>query len=140
MVTFEAELGFGVLGAGVPGVGEGLDGVQLGGAGGGLGVALAGGVGADVAVLGAGVGFGLPCTADLGVGVMAGLGGCGQRGVPLGTGGISLIAGPGDGGIGLPLELSDLGVRLIAGGLRTGTVSGCVSPGTVSGFQRCPGV
>ena len=73
MVAFEVELLLGVLGAGAPGVGQGLDGVQLGGAGGGLGVAFAGGVGADVVVFGAGVGFGLPGPADLGVGVVAGL-------------------------------------------------------------------
>src|SRR5216684_1921827 len=47
VVAFEVELLFGVPGAGAPGVGQGLDGVQLGGAGGGLGVAFAGGVGAD---------------------------------------------------------------------------------------------
>src|SRR6266496_6184790 len=46
VVAFEVELVLGVLGAGAPGAGQGLDGVQLGGAGGGLGVAFAGGVGA----------------------------------------------------------------------------------------------
>src|SRR6266568_2495729 len=71
-VAFEVELLLGVLAAGAPGVGGGLDGVQLGGAGGGLGVAFAGGVGADVVVFGAGVGFGLPGPADLGIGVVAG--------------------------------------------------------------------
>jgi hypothetical protein len=59
VVAFEVELLLGVLGPGAPGVGQGLEGVQLGGAGGGLGVAFAGGVGADAVVLGAGVGFGL---------------------------------------------------------------------------------
>jgi hypothetical protein len=63
VVAFEVELLFGVLGAGAPGVGQGLEGVQLGGAGGGRRVAFAGGVGADVIVFGAGVGFGLPCPA-----------------------------------------------------------------------------
>ena len=53
VVAFEVELVFGVLGAGAPGVGQGLDGVQLGGAGGGRRVAFAGGVGADVVVFGA---------------------------------------------------------------------------------------
>ena len=105
VVAFEAELLLGVLGAGLPGAGEGLDRVDLGGAGGGLGVAFAGGVGADVVVFGAGVGFGLPCPAGLGAGVVAGLGGCGQRGVPLGAGGIALIAGLGDGGFGLLPDL-----------------------------------
>ena len=62
--------------------------MQLGGAGGGLGVAFAGGVGADVVVFGAGVGFGLPGPADLGVGVVACLVGGGQRGVPVGAGGV----------------------------------------------------
>ena len=47
MVAFEVELLFGVLGADAPGVGQGLEGVQLGGAGGGLGVAFAGGVGTE---------------------------------------------------------------------------------------------
>src|SRR5712671_777834 len=84
VVAFEAELLFSMLGADLPGAGESLDRVDLGGAGGGLGVAFAGGVGADVVVLGAGVGFGLPCAGGLGAGVVAGLGGCGQRGVPLG--------------------------------------------------------
>src|SRR5712691_2249112 len=73
VVAFEVELLLGVLGAGAPGVGQSLDGVQLGGAGGGLGVAFAGGVGADVVVFGAGVGFGLPGPADLGVSVVPGL-------------------------------------------------------------------
>jgi hypothetical protein len=44
VVAFEAELLFGVLGAGLPGAGESLAGVDLGGAGCGLGVAFAGGV------------------------------------------------------------------------------------------------
>ena len=48
MVALKVELLFGVLGAGTPGIGQGLDGVQLSGAGGGLGVAFAGGVGADM--------------------------------------------------------------------------------------------
>ena len=81
MLTFEAELLLGVLGAGLPGAGEGLDRVDLGSACGGLGVALAGGVDADVVVLGAGVGFGLPCPAGLRAGVLAGLSGFGERGV-----------------------------------------------------------
>ena len=96
VVAFEAELLFGVLGAGLPGARESLDRVDLGGARGGLGVAFAGGVGADVVVFGAGIGFGLPCAGGLGAGVVAGLGGCGQRGVPLGDGGIARIAGLGD--------------------------------------------
>ena len=82
VLTFEVELLLGVLGAGVPGIGEGLDRVDLGGACGGLGVAFAGGVGADAVVFGAGVGFGLPGPADLRAGVVAGLGGVGERGVP----------------------------------------------------------
>ena len=94
VVAFEAELLLGVLGAGLPGVGESLDRVDLGGAGGGLGVAFAGGVGADVVVFGAGVGFGLPGAGGLGAGVVAGLGGGGQRGVPLGEGGVARSARP----------------------------------------------
>jgi hypothetical protein len=69
VVAFEVELLFGVLGAGAPGVGQGLEGVQLSGAGGGRRVAFPGGVGADVVVFGAGIGFGLPGPADLGIGV-----------------------------------------------------------------------
>src|SRR5579859_2634026 len=120
VVTFEAELLFGVLGAGAQGVGEGLDGVQLGGAGCGLGVTFAGGIGADVVVFGAGVGFGLPGAADLGLGVVAGLTGGGQRGVPLGTGGVSLLAGLSGGGVGLAADLGDAGLCLVADGLRAG--------------------
>ena len=93
MVAFEVELLFGVLGAGAPGVGQGLEGVQLGGAGGGRRVAFAGGVGADVIVFGAGVGFGLPGPADLGAGVVAGLVGGGQRGVPVGMRGAGTCRG-----------------------------------------------
>jgi hypothetical protein len=114
--------------------------VDLGGAGGGLGVAFAGGVGADVVVFGVGVGFGLPGPGGLGAGVVAGLGGCGQRGVPLGEGGIARIAGLGDGGFGLLPGLGDLGVCMIADGLRAGTGSVRVGAGTVSCFQRGPGV
>src|SRR6266566_9302024 len=88
VVTFETELLLGVLGAGLPGAGEGLDRADLGSGRGGLGVALAGGVGADVVVLGAGVSFGLPGPADLSAGVLAGLGGFGERGVPPGAGGV----------------------------------------------------
>ena len=102
MVAFEVELLLGVLGAGAPGVSEGLDGVQLGGAGGGLGVAFAGGVGADVVVFGAGVGFGLPGPADLGVGAVACLVGGGQRGVLVGAGGTGLVTGGGEGSGGFP--------------------------------------
>jgi hypothetical protein len=101
VVTFETELLLGVLGAGLPGAGEGLDRADLGSARGGLGVALAGGVGADVVVLGAGVGFGLPGPADLSAGVLAGLSGFGERGVPPGAGGVPVAAGLGDGGFGL---------------------------------------
>jgi hypothetical protein len=100
VVAFEVELLLGVLGAGAPGVGQGLDGVQLGGAGGGRRVAFAGGVGADVVVFGAGVGFGLPGPADLGAGVVAGLGGSGQRGIPGGVRRAGLGEGLGDGGVG----------------------------------------
>ena len=92
MLTFEAELLLGVLGAGLPGAGEGLDRVDLGSACGGLGVTLAGGVDADVVVLGAGVGFGLPCPAGLRAGVLAGLSGFGERGVPLAAGGVPVTA------------------------------------------------
>ena len=140
MVAFEAELLLGVLGAGLPGAGESLDRVDLGGAGGGLGVAFTGGVGADVVVFAAGVGFGLPGAGGLGAGVVAGLGGCGQRGVPLGDGGIPLFAGLGDGGISLPPGLGDLGVCLITDGAGAGIGSVRVGAGAVSCFQCRPGV
>ena len=140
MVAFEAELLFGVLGAGLPGAGESLDRVDLGGAGGGLGVALAGGVGADVVVLGAGVGFGLPCPADLSAGVLAGLGGFGQRGVPPGAGGIPLIAGLGDGGFGLLPDPGDPVICLITDGAGAGFGGVRVGAGTVSCLQRRPGI
>src|ERR1700687_5744825 len=74
VVAFEVELLFGVLGAGAPGVGQGLEGVQLGGAGGGRRVAFAGGVGADVVVFGAGAGFGLPGPGGTGGGAGGGPG------------------------------------------------------------------
>src|SRR6266849_4681619 len=100
VVAFEVELLFGVPGAGAPGVGQGLDGVQLGGAGGGLGVA-----------------FGLPGPADLGVSVVAVLSCGGQRGVPGGVRGGGLVAGSGQGLAGVPAVLGDLGVCLGADGL-----------------------
>jgi hypothetical protein len=134
VVAFEAELVFGVLGAGAPGVGEGLDGVQLGGAGGGLGVAFAGGVGADVVVFGAGVGYGLPGPADLGLGVVAAL----ARGVPLGTGGVPLLAGLSDSGVGLAADLGDLGGCLVADGLRAGG-GGAGGGGLQRGLGGVPG-
>ena len=140
VVAFEAELLFGVLGAGLPGAGESLDRVDLGGAGGGLGVALAGGVGADVVVFGAGVGFGLPCAGGLGACVLAGLGGCGQRGVPLGEGGIALIAGLGDGGFGLLPDPGDPGICLITDGAGAGFGGVRAGAGTVSCLQRRPGI
>ena len=102
MVAFKVELLFGVLSAGTPGVGQGLDGVQLGGARGGRRVAFAGGVGADMVVFGARVGFGLPGPADLGVGVVPVLGGGSQRSIPVGAGGTGLGAGSGEGGAGFP--------------------------------------
>ena len=140
MVAFEVELLFGVLGAGAPGVGQGLEGVQLGGAGGGRRVAFAGGVGADVIVFGAGVGFGLPGPADLGAGVVAGLVGGGQRGVPVGMRGAGTLAGGGQGGVGLPADLGDLGVCLVADGLRADISGVGVGAGSVGGFQRGLGV
>src|SRR6266702_5027884 len=140
VVAFEVELVFGVLGAGAPGVGQGLDGVQLGGAGGGRRVAFAGGVGADVVVFGAGVSFGLPCPADLGVGVVAVLGGGGQRGVPAGVRGAGLVAGAGEGGVGLLADLGDLGVCLVADGLCAGVGGVRVGAGVCGGLQGSPGV
>src|SRR5216683_114436 len=122
VVAFEVELLFGVPGAGAPGVGQGLDGVQLGGAGGGLGVAFAGGVGADMVVFGAGVGFGLPGPADLGVSVVAVLSCSGQR-----------LAG-------VPADLGDLGVCLVADGLCAGLGGVRVGAGGVGGLQRGLGV
>jgi hypothetical protein len=140
VVAFEAELLFGVLGAGLPGAGEGLGRVDLGGARGGLGVTLAGGVGADVVVLGAGVGFGLPCPADLGAGVLAGLGGFGERGVPLSAGGVPVTAGLGDGGVGLLPDPGDPGICLITDGAGAGFGGVRVGAGTVSCLQRRPGI
>ena len=140
MLTFEAELLLGVLGAGLPGAGEGLDRVDLGSACGGLGVALAGGVDADVVVLGAGVGFGLPCPAGLRAGVLAGLSGCGERGVPLAAGGVPVTAGLGDGGFGLLPDPGDLGICLIADGLRAGAGYVRAGAGTVGCLQRGPGI
>jgi len=136
VVAFEVELALGVLCAGALGVGEGLDGVQLGGAGGGLGVAFAGGVGADVVVFGARVGFGLPGPADLGVGVVAGLGGLGQRGIAFGAGGVTLLACLAGSGAGLAADLGDLGLCLVTDGLRAVGGSVGVSAGGVGGFQR----
>ena len=140
MVAFEVKLLFGVLGAGAPGVGQGLEGVQLGGAGGGLGVAFAGGVGADVVVFGAGVGFGLPGPADLGAGVVACLVSGGQRSVPVRMRGAGAVAGRGDGCVGLPADLGDLGVCLVADGLRAGVGGVRVGAGGVGSFQRGLGV
>src|SRR5271165_7100457 len=140
VVALEVELVFGVLGAGAPGVGQGLDGVQLGGAGGGRRVAFTGGVGADVVVFGAGVGFGLPGPADLGAGVVAGLGGSAQRGFPGGVRGAGLGEGLGDGGVGFPADLDDLGAGVVAGGLRAGIRGVGVGAGGVGGFQRGLGV
>ena len=135
-----AELLLGVLGAGLRGAGEGLDRVDLGSARGGLGVALAGGVGADVVVLGAGVGFGLPGPADLSAGVLAGLRGFGERGVPPGAGGVPVTAGLGDGGFGLLPDPGDPVVCLVADGLRAGFGGVRVGTGTVSCLQRRPGI
>ena len=140
MVAFEAELLFGVLGAGTPGVGEGLDGVQLGGAGGGLGVAFAGGVSADVIVFGAGVGFGLPGPADLGVSEVTCLASGGQCGVPVGEGGAGGGAGISEGGTGFPADLGDLGVGMPGGGLRAGVGGVSVGAGSVGGLERGQGV
>src|SRR5713101_6043392 len=140
VVAFEVELLFGVPGAGAPGVGQGLDGVQLGGAGGGLGVAFAGGVGADMVVFGAGVGFGLPGPAGLGVSVVAVLSCGGQRGVPGGVRGGGLVAGSGQGLAGVPADLGDLGVCLVADGLCAGLGGVRVGAGGVGGLQRGLGV
>src|SRR6266536_4676194 len=107
------QLVFGVLGAGAPGVGQGLGGGQLGGAGGGRRVAFAGGVGADVVVFGARVGFGLPGPADLGVGVVACLVSGGQRGIPVSMRGAGAVAGSGEGRAGFPADLGELGVCLV---------------------------
>ena len=140
MVAFEGQLLLGVLGAGLPGGGEGLDRVGLGGARGGLGVTLAGGIGADMVVLGAGVRFGLPCPADLGAGVLAGLGGFGERGVPLGACIVAFAAGLGDGGCGLLADRGDLVTCLVAGGLRAGIGGVGVGAGAVGCFHRGPGI
>jgi hypothetical protein len=51
VVAFKVELLFGVLGAGTPGVGQRLEGVQLSGARGGRRVAFPGGVSADISLL-----------------------------------------------------------------------------------------
>jgi hypothetical protein len=140
VVAFKVELLFGVLGAGTPGIGQGLEGVQLGGARGGRRVAFAGGVGADMVVFGARVGFGLPGPADLGAGVVTVLGGGGQRSVPVGAGGTGLGAGLVEGGAGFPADLGDLSVCLVADCLRAGVGGVRVGAGGVGGFQRGPGV
>ena len=140
MVALKVELLFGVLGAGTPGIGQGLEGVQLSGAGGGLGVAFAGGVGADMVIFGARVGFGLPGPADLGAGVVTVLGGGSQRSVPVGAGGTGLGAGSSEGGAGFPADLGDLSVCLVADGLRAGFGDVRVGAGGVGGFQRGMGV
>jgi hypothetical protein len=140
VVAFEVELLFGVLGAGAPGVGQGLEGVQLGGAGGGRRVAFATGIGADVIVFGAGIGFGLPGPADLGVSVVACLAGGGRRGVSVSAGGAGLGAGLVEGGGGVPADLGDLGVCLVTDGLRAGVGGVRVGAGGVGGFQRGLGV
>jgi hypothetical protein len=136
VVAFEAELVLGVLGTGAPGVGQGLGGGQLGGAGGGRRAAFAGGVGADVVVFGAGVCFGLPGPADLGVGVVACLVSGGQRGVPAGVRGTGLVAGLGQGRGGFPAGLGELGVCLVADGLGAGIGGVGVGAGGVGGLQR----
>src|SRR6266498_2731531 len=140
VVAFEAELVFGVLGAGAPGVGQGLGGGQLGGAGGGRRVAFAGGVGADVVVFGARVGFGLPGPADLGVGVVACLVSGGQRGIPVSMRGAGAVAGSGEGRAGFPADLGELGVCLAADGLGAGISGVGVGAGGVGGLQRGLGV
>src|SRR6266536_2098046 len=134
------QLVFGVLGAGAPGVGQGLGGGQLGGAGGGRRVAFAGGVGADVVVFGARVGFGLPGPADLGVGVVACLVSGGQRGIPVSMRGAGAVAGSGEGRAGFPADLGELGVCLAADGLGAGISGVGVGAGGVGGLQRGLGV
>ena len=130
MVALEVELLFGMLGAGAPGVGQSLDGVQLGGAGGGLGVAFAGGVGTDVVVFGAGVGFGLPGQADLGVGVLADLGdldaGVVADGLRACVGGVCVGAGL--------VSSFKRGLGVVPGGVhrRGGGLFGLDGPGRVS--------
>src|SRR5215469_4316036 len=140
VVAFEVELVLGVLSAGAPGSGEVLDGGELGGEGGCPGVAFAGGVSADVVVFGAGVGFGLPGPADLGVGVVAGPGGVSERGVAAGFRGAGRAAGGGDGGVGLLADFGDLGVGVSADGLGAGVGGLSVGAGLVGGFQRGLGV
>ena len=140
MVALKVELLFGVLGAGTPGIGQGLDGVQLSGAGGGRRVAFAGGVGADMVIFGARVGFGLPGPADLGAGVVTVLRGGGQRSVPAGAGGTGLGAGSSEGGAGFLADLGDLSVCLVTDGLRAGFGGVRVGAGGVGGFQRGLGV
>jgi hypothetical protein len=93
-----------------------------------------------VIVFGAGAGFGLPGPADLGVGVVAGLVGGGQRSVPAGVRGAGAVAGGADGGVDLPADLGDLGVCLAVDGLRAGVGGVSVSAGLVSGLQRGLGV
>ena len=79
--------------------------------------------------------------ADLGAGVVACLVSGGQRGVPVGMRGAGTLAGGGQGGVGLPADLGDLGVRLVADGLRADIVGGVgVGAGSVGGFQRGLGV
>ena len=81
--AFGFELGFGSLGAGSFGVGEGALGFELGVVAFAEGVAFAGGVLAGALGLGAGVGFGLAGAAGLGAGCGAGVACGGERVVAL---------------------------------------------------------
>jgi hypothetical protein len=104
------------------------------------GPAFACAVGAEVAVLVAGIFFGLPCPADLGDGVLAGLGSFGDCGVPPGAGIVTVAAGCGDGGFGLLADHGDLFLCLAEGCLCAGLGSVGVGAGAVGCFQRRRGV
>ena len=90
------ELGFGALGAGALGVGEGALCLELGGVAVAEGVAFAGGVVADALCFLAGVGFGLAGAGGLGVRGGAGVAGCGERVVALALEAGGVVAGGGD--------------------------------------------
>ena len=53
---------------------------------------------------------------------------------------LASVAGSGEGGVGFPADLGDLGAGLVAGGLRAGVGGVRVGAGLVSGFQRGLGV
>jgi hypothetical protein len=109
----------GVLGAGAPGIGEGICGGQGSMAGVAEGAAFAGGVGADVPGLGAGISFGLPGVGGLGGGSLSGLAGCAGGLVAFAFAACGMLAGCGELDGVLAAEGGELcpGLLMGAGGL-----------------------